>query len=141
MKRCRDSGGRPATSVANQLTIAAKTIAMLQRKSQTMWGIASSSRKKTVSRLRRRSSSTTSWTGCESFMPGIYDGYGGRTLLNVAIDKETADRIEQPIAAEAEPEARVTPAKAIERVDINVPARGNRNLRTIDNAVTEDRQL
>ena len=74
-------------------------------------------------------------------MPGIYDGWGGRTLLNVAIDKETADRIEQPIAAEAEHEARLTPAEAIERMKINVPVRGNRKLRTLIDRVNEDKQL
>jgi len=59
----------------------------------------------------------------------------------VAIDKETADRIEQPIAAEAEHEARLTPAEAIERMKINVPVRGNRKLRTLIDRVNEDKQL
>ena len=47
------------------------------------------------------------------------------------LDEETADRIEQPVAAEAEVEARLTPAEAIERMRINVPVRGNRKLRTL----------
>jgi metal-dependent HD superfamily phosphatase/phosphodiesterase len=74
-------------------------------------------------------------------MTGIYDGCGGRTLSSVAIDKETADRIEQPVAAEAEHEARLTPVEAIDRMKINVPVRGNRKLRALIDRVNEDKQL
>jgi metal-dependent HD superfamily phosphatase/phosphodiesterase len=59
----------------------------------------------------------------------------------VAIDKETAERIDQPVAAEAEAEARLTPTEAIERMRINVPVRGNRKLRTLIDRVNEDAQL
>ncbi|HWX09476.1 MAG TPA: HD domain-containing protein [Gaiellaceae bacterium] len=59
----------------------------------------------------------------------------------MAIDKETADRIDQPVAAEAEREARLTPVEAIERMKINVPVRGNRKLRTVIDRVNEDAQL
>jgi metal-dependent HD superfamily phosphatase/phosphodiesterase len=59
----------------------------------------------------------------------------------MAIDKETADRIDQPVAEEAEREARLTPAEAIERMRINVPVRGNRKLRTIVERVNADVQL
>jgi len=59
----------------------------------------------------------------------------------VAIDKETAERIEQPDPAEAEHEARLTPAEAIERMRINVPVRGNRKLRTLIERVNDDKQL
>jgi uncharacterized protein len=59
----------------------------------------------------------------------------------VAIDKEVAERIEQPVAAEAEHETRLTPAEAIERMKINVPVRGNRKLRTLIERVNEDKQL
>jgi uncharacterized protein len=59
----------------------------------------------------------------------------------VAIDKETAERIDQPVAAEAEQEARLTPAEAIERMRINVPVRGNRKLRTLIERVNADAQL
>jgi uncharacterized protein len=59
----------------------------------------------------------------------------------MAIDKETADRIEQPIAEEAEHEARLTPAEAVERMKINVPVRGNRKLRTLIERVNADKQL
>src|SRR6266496_4318249 len=59
----------------------------------------------------------------------------------MAIDKETAERIDQPIAEEAEQETRLTPAEAIERMRINVPVRGNRKLRTLIDRVNEDKQL
>src|SRR3954453_12315858 len=59
----------------------------------------------------------------------------------MAIDKETADRIDQPVAEEAEQEARLTPAEAIERMRINVPVRGNRKLRALIDRVNEDKQL
>ena len=57
------------------------------------------------------------------------------------IDKETAERIDQPIAAEAEEEILLTPAEAIERMRINVPVRGNRKLRTLIDRVNADAQL
>src|ERR1700751_3535094 len=63
--------------------------------------------------------------------------YAGR----VAIDKETAERIDQPVAEEAEEEARLTPTEAVERMRINVPVRGNRKLRTLIERVNADRQL
>jgi metal-dependent HD superfamily phosphatase/phosphodiesterase len=59
----------------------------------------------------------------------------------VALDKETEQRIDQPIAAEAEREARLTPAEAVEQMRINVPVRGNRKLRTLVERVNEDKQL
>src|SRR4029079_17015808 len=59
----------------------------------------------------------------------------------VAIDKKTADRIDQPVAAEAEQEAGLTPAEAIERMRINVPVRGNRKLRALIDRVNEDKKL
>jgi len=59
----------------------------------------------------------------------------------VAIDKETAERIGQPVAEEAEHETRLTPAEAIERMKINVPVRGNRKLRTLIERVNDDKQL
>src|SRR3954471_3048846 len=59
----------------------------------------------------------------------------------MAIDKETAERIDQPIAEEAEHEARLTPTEAIERMKINVPVRGNRKLRSLIERVNEDKQL
>jgi metal-dependent HD superfamily phosphatase/phosphodiesterase len=59
----------------------------------------------------------------------------------VAVDKETRERIEQPVSAEAERETRLTPAQAVEQMKINVPVRGNRKLRTIVERVNADRQL
>jgi metal-dependent HD superfamily phosphatase/phosphodiesterase len=59
----------------------------------------------------------------------------------VAIDKETAERIEQPASEEAEREARLTPAEAVERMRINVPVRGNRKLRTLIERVNADKQV
>ena len=62
-------------------------------------------------------------------------------LAPMAIDKETAERIEQPVAAEAEHEARLTPAEAVARMKINVPVRGNRKLRTLIERVNADDQV
>jgi hypothetical protein len=62
-------------------------------------------------------------------------------LAGMAIDKETAERIEQPVAEEAEREARLSPSEAVERMRINVPVRGNRKLRTLIERVNEDKQL
>src|SRR3954464_11824714 len=59
----------------------------------------------------------------------------------MAIDKETEERIEQPVAAEAERETRLTPAEAVKRMRINVPVRGNRKLRTLIERVNADTQL
>ena len=59
----------------------------------------------------------------------------------MAIDKETADRIDQPVAEEAEHETRLTPVEAVERMRINVPVRGNRKLRTLIERVNEDKKL
>jgi metal-dependent HD superfamily phosphatase/phosphodiesterase len=59
----------------------------------------------------------------------------------MALDKETAERIDQPVPEEAEREVRLTPAEAVERMRINVPVRGNRKLRTIVDRVNEDKQL
>ena len=59
----------------------------------------------------------------------------------MALDPETEERIEQPVAAEAERETRLTPAEAVERMRINVPVRGNRKLRTLVERVNDDTQL
>lgn len=58
-----------------------------------------------------------------------------------AVDDASAERIDQPVPAEAEQEARLTPAEAVERMRINVPVRGNRTLRTLIERVNADRQL
>src|ERR1051325_1058167 len=137
MNRCRPRGGVPTARVANQLTIAAKKTTIVHRKIQIRCGIASRMRKKTVSRFRRRSSSTTRRTGCSSTRNSSHIGQ----TAPMAIDKETADRIDQPVAEEAEREVRLTPAEAVERMRINVPVRGNRKLRTLIERVNDDAQL
>jgi uncharacterized protein len=57
------------------------------------------------------------------------------------LDPETEERIESPVSDEAEREARLTPAEAVARMRINVPARANRKLRTLVSRVNEDDQL
>src|SRR5512133_3571987 len=59
----------------------------------------------------------------------------------MALDPETEERIEQPVAEEAQEEARLTPAEAVDRMRIRVPVRGNRKLRALVERVNEDRQL
>jgi len=59
----------------------------------------------------------------------------------VSLDPETEERIESPASEEAEQEARLTPAEAVVRMRINVPARANRKLRTLVGRVNDDTQL
>jgi metal-dependent HD superfamily phosphatase/phosphodiesterase len=59
----------------------------------------------------------------------------------VALDRETEERIDQPLSPEAERETRLPPATAVESMRINVPVRGNRKLRTVIGRVNEDKQL
>jgi metal-dependent HD superfamily phosphatase/phosphodiesterase len=59
----------------------------------------------------------------------------------MALDKETEERIEQPVSKEAERETRLTPAEAVAQMKINVPVRGNRKLRRLLERVNEDTQL
>jgi metal-dependent HD superfamily phosphatase/phosphodiesterase len=59
----------------------------------------------------------------------------------MALDPETRERIESPTPAEAEREARLTPAQAVEAMRIRVPERANRKLRTVIERVNADRQL
>ncbi len=59
----------------------------------------------------------------------------------MSLDRETEERIEQPVSAEAQRETRLTPAQAIELMKINIPARGNRKLRTVVERANADRQL
>src|SRR5213595_2175286 len=59
----------------------------------------------------------------------------------MALDQETEERIEQPVSAEAERETRLTPAQAVAQMRINVPARGNRKLRTVIERANADLQL
>jgi metal-dependent HD superfamily phosphatase/phosphodiesterase len=59
----------------------------------------------------------------------------------VELDRETEERIEQPVSEEAERESRLSPAEAVDRMRINVPARGNRKLRTLLDRVNKDKRL
>jgi metal-dependent HD superfamily phosphatase/phosphodiesterase len=59
----------------------------------------------------------------------------------VNLDPKTEERIEQPVSAEAERETRLTPAEAVAQMRINVPARGNRKLRTVIERSNADLQL
>ena len=59
----------------------------------------------------------------------------------MALDRETEERIEQPVSAEAERETRLTPAEAVAQMRLNVPVRGNRKLRRILERVNGDAQL
>src|SRR4051794_14205612 len=59
----------------------------------------------------------------------------------MALDKQTEERIEQPVSEEAERDTRLTPAEAVERMRLNVPPRGNRKLRTLLDRVNKNKQL
>jgi metal-dependent HD superfamily phosphatase/phosphodiesterase len=59
----------------------------------------------------------------------------------MALDKETEERIEQPVSEEAERETRLTPTEAVAQMRINVPVRGNRKLRKLLERVNDDTQL
>src|SRR5580765_1692804 len=59
----------------------------------------------------------------------------------MALDKETEERIEQPVSEEAERETRLTPDQAVRQMKINVPVRGNRKLRRLLERVNDDAQL
>ena len=57
------------------------------------------------------------------------------------LDKETEDRIEEPVSQEAVRETRLTPAQAVEKMRVNLPVRGNRKLRKLLERVNDDRQV
>ncbi len=59
----------------------------------------------------------------------------------MALDRETEERIDQPVSEEAERDTRLTPAEAVERMRLNVPARSNRKLRTLLERVNADKEL
>src|SRR5205823_8028943 len=65
----------------------------------------------------------------------------GHIVTKMALDKETEERIEQPVSAEAERETRLTPAEAVAQMRIRVPVRGNRTLRELIERVNADKQL
>src|SRR5215207_5409342 len=57
------------------------------------------------------------------------------------LDRETEQRIDEPVAAEAIRETRLTPAEAVEKMHLNLPVRGNRKLRKLLERANDDRQL
>jgi metal-dependent HD superfamily phosphatase/phosphodiesterase len=57
------------------------------------------------------------------------------------LDKETQERIDEPVSEQAEEEARLTPAQAVQQMRIRVPPRANRKLAAILERVNEDGQL
>jgi uncharacterized protein len=57
------------------------------------------------------------------------------------LDKETQERIDEPVSEQAEEEARLTPAEAVAQMRIRVPTRANRKLGTLLERVNEDNQL
>src|SRR2546425_13182540 len=59
----------------------------------------------------------------------------------MALDKETEERIEQPVSEQAERETRLSPAEAVEQMRIRAPERSNKKLRALLERVNADRQL
>jgi hypothetical protein len=59
----------------------------------------------------------------------------------VTLDPETENRIDEPIAAEAVRETRLTPAEAVQSMRITLPVRGNRKLRRVLERANEDLEL
>jgi metal-dependent HD superfamily phosphatase/phosphodiesterase len=58
-----------------------------------------------------------------------------------ALDKETQERIDEPVSEQAEEETRLTPSEAIEQMRIRVPPRANRKLAALLERVNSDSQL
>jgi uncharacterized protein len=59
----------------------------------------------------------------------------------MALDKQTEDRIDQPVSEQAERETRLAPSEAVEQMRIRAPERANRMLRTLLERVNADRRL
>jgi uncharacterized protein len=59
----------------------------------------------------------------------------------MALDRETEERIAEPVSEQAVRETRLTPTQAIEKMHINLPVRGNRKLRRLMERVETDKQL
>ena len=57
------------------------------------------------------------------------------------LDKETEERIEEPVSEEAVRETRLTPAQAVDKMRVNLPVRGNRKLRKLLERVNDDKQV
>jgi metal-dependent HD superfamily phosphatase/phosphodiesterase len=59
----------------------------------------------------------------------------------VALDKETEQRIDEPVSPEAVRETRLAPAEAVDAMRIRLPVRGNRKLRRVLERANGDKQL
>jgi uncharacterized protein len=57
------------------------------------------------------------------------------------LDKETQERIDEPVSEQAEEEVRLTPAQAVAQMRIRVPPRANRKLAALLDRVNADDQL
>jgi metal-dependent HD superfamily phosphatase/phosphodiesterase len=57
------------------------------------------------------------------------------------LDKETQERIDEPVSEQAEEEARLTPGEAVAQMRIRVPPRANRKLAALLERVNGDEQL
>jgi uncharacterized protein len=57
------------------------------------------------------------------------------------LDKETQERIDEPVSEQAEEETHLTPAEAIAQMRIRVPPRANRKLAALLERVNQDPQL
>jgi metal-dependent HD superfamily phosphatase/phosphodiesterase len=57
------------------------------------------------------------------------------------LDKDTQERIDEPVSQEAEEETRLTPAQAVAQMRIRVPPRANRKLASLLERVNADLQL
>jgi uncharacterized protein len=57
------------------------------------------------------------------------------------LDKETQERIDEPVSEQAEEETRLTPAQAVAQMRIRVPTRANRKLAPLLERVNADGQL
>ena len=59
----------------------------------------------------------------------------------MALDKETEERIEQPVSEQAEKETRLAPAEAVDQMRIRAPERANKKLRQLLERVNADKRL
>ena len=59
----------------------------------------------------------------------------------MALDKETEERIDQPVSEQAERETRLTPAEAVDHMRIRAPERANKKLRALLERVNADKTL
>jgi uncharacterized protein len=59
----------------------------------------------------------------------------------MTLDRETEERIEQPVSEQAERETRLTPAEAVDHMRIRAPVRANKKLRTLLERVNADKTL